>query len=81
MCQRDATFCRIFARPCADAHGSTSPVDNGRSTPHSPPEDRVYQAIGDDGFRRLVRAFYRQIPADDILGPMYPAVAGGAAET
>jgi hemoglobin len=33
----------------------------------------VYAAIGDDGFRRLVAAFYRQVPADDILGPMYPA--------
>jgi hemoglobin len=33
----------------------------------------VYRLIGDDGFRRLIAAFYRQIPADDILGPMYPA--------
>lgn len=32
----------------------------------------VYQAIGEDGFERLVAAFYRQIPGDDILGPMYP---------
>ena len=37
------------------------------------PEDQVYALIGDDGFRRLVHAFYRQIPNDDILGPMYPA--------
>jgi len=37
------------------------------------PEDRVYEVIGEDGFRRLVAAFYRQIPGDDILGPMYPA--------
>jgi len=28
--------------------------------------------IGEDGFDRLVRAFYRQVPGDDILGPMYP---------
>lgn len=33
----------------------------------------VYPAIGEDGFRRLVSAFYKQIPNDDILGPMYPA--------
>jgi hemoglobin len=33
----------------------------------------VYQAIGEDGFRRLIGAFYRQIPGDPILGPMYPA--------
>ncbi|BDC50787.1 hemin receptor [Bryobacterales bacterium F-183] len=29
-------------------------------------------AVGEDGFHRLVAAFYRQIPNDDILGPMYP---------
>ena len=32
----------------------------------------VYAAIGDDGFARLIAAFYRQVPADDVLGPMYP---------
>jgi hemoglobin len=32
----------------------------------------VYAAVGEDGFRRLVAAFYRQVPADDILGAMYP---------
>ena len=32
----------------------------------------VYGAIGEEGFERLVAAFYRQVPADDILGPMYP---------
>jgi hemoglobin len=35
-------------------------------------EDQIYDAIGDDGFTRLVRAFYAQVPADPILGPMYP---------
>lgn len=35
-------------------------------------EDEVYAAIGEDGFRRLVAAFYRQIPDDPVLGPMYP---------
>lgn len=35
-------------------------------------EDQVYEAIGEDGFTRLVAAFYRQVPGDDILGPMYP---------
>jgi hemoglobin len=34
--------------------------------------DHVYEQIGEDGFQRLVAAFYRQIPDDDILGPMYP---------
>lgn len=37
------------------------------------PDDEVYARIGEEGFRRLVAAFYRQIPGDDILGPMYPA--------
>lgn len=35
-------------------------------------EDRVFALIGEEGFRRLVSAFYRQVPEDDILGPMYP---------
>ena len=32
----------------------------------------IYSAIGDEGFTRLVAAFYRQVPEDDILGAMYP---------
>lgn len=36
-------------------------------------EEQVYARIGADGFARLVRAFYAQVPGDDILGPMYPA--------
>ena len=36
-------------------------------------EGRLYDRIGEDGFARLVRAFYAQVPGDDILGPMYPA--------
>ena len=35
-------------------------------------ELEIYARIGEDGFARLVRAFYRQVPADDVLGPMYP---------
>jgi hemoglobin len=34
-------------------------------------EHEVYAAIGDEGFGRLIAAFYKQIPNDDILGPMY----------
>ena len=34
-------------------------------------ENEVYDAVGEQGFARLIGAFYRQIPADDILGPMY----------
>ena len=29
--------------------------------------------IGEDGFHRLIAAFYRQVPGDEVLGPMYPA--------
>lgn len=35
-------------------------------------ENQIYAAIGEDGFTRLVAAFYKQVPTDDILGPMYP---------
>ncbi len=34
-------------------------------------EQDIYSVIGDEGFTRLVAAFYRRIPHDDILGPMY----------
>ena len=36
-------------------------------------ELEVYSVIGAEGFTRLVAAFYRQVPHDDLLGPMYPA--------
>ena len=36
-------------------------------------EDRIYSIIGEEGFERLISAFYSQVPKDDILGPMYPA--------
>jgi hemoglobin len=35
-------------------------------------EGNVYARIGEDGFQRLVAAFYAQVPGDDILGAMYP---------
>ncbi len=34
-------------------------------------EHEVFGAIGEQGFRQLIAAFYRQIPNDDTLGPMY----------
>lgn len=34
--------------------------------------DNLYAVIGEDGFERLVAGFYRRVPDDDILGPMYP---------
>jgi len=35
-------------------------------------ETEVFAAVGEEGFARLIAAFYKQVPGDDILGPMYP---------
>jgi len=35
-------------------------------------EMQIYNAIGEEGFTRLVAAFYKRVPTDDILGKMYP---------
>ena len=35
-------------------------------------ELEVYSMIGREGFTRLVAAFYRQVPQDDILGTDVP---------
>src|SRR5579885_1970382 len=35
-------------------------------------ENEIYARVGEEGFRRLVGAFYRQVPHDDVLGPLYP---------
>ena len=35
-------------------------------------EEQVYPIIGEEGFTRLIHAFYAQVPDDPILGPMYP---------
>jgi hemoglobin len=43
-------------------------------------EHEVFAAVGQEGFTRLIGAFYRQIPADDILGPMYEGRDLAAAE-
>jgi hemoglobin len=37
-----------------------------------PPERTLFDLIGEEGFARLVAGFYRRVPQDDILGPMYP---------
>ena len=43
-------------------------------------EDQVYARVGEEGFARLVRAFYAQVPGDEVLGPMYPAADLAGAE-
>ena len=35
-------------------------------------EEQIFDTIGEDGFARLIRAFYARVPTDPILGPMYP---------
>jgi hemoglobin len=35
-------------------------------------DTQVHTIIGDEGFDRLVAAFYRRVASDDILRPMYP---------
>ena len=35
-------------------------------------DSQIFDAIGEEGFERLVALFYRQVPTDTILGPMYP---------
>jgi hemoglobin len=44
-------------------------------------ESEIYSMIGEEGFARLVGAFYRQVPQDDILGAMYPRDELAAAES
>ena len=35
-------------------------------------EMQIYQTIGEEGFTRLVAAFYKRVKTDDLLGKMYP---------
>jgi hemoglobin len=43
-------------------------------------EAQIYSLVGEEGFTRLVSAFYRQVPGDEILGKMYPENSRAAAE-
>jgi hemoglobin len=43
-------------------------------------DTQVYGLIGDEGFTRLIAAFYRRVPTDNILGPMYAGRDLAAAE-
>ncbi len=35
-------------------------------------ESKLYSMIGEEGFARLVAAFYRRVQKDELLKPMYP---------
>ena len=43
-------------------------------------EEQVFARIGEDGFARLVRGFYHQVPDDPVLGAMYPKADLAGAE-
>ena len=43
-------------------------------------ETEIWGEIGEEGFQRLVAAFYRRVSEDDLLGPLYPAKDLGGAE-
>jgi len=43
-------------------------------------DTQVFGVIGEDGFARLVAAFYRRVPQDSILGPIYEKRDVAAAE-
>lgn len=58
----------LSRRPCYRAS-----IVNTRGRELILTDSEIYAAIGEPGFARLVAAFYRQVPGDDILGPMYPA--------
>ena len=34
--------------------------------------DVIYETVGEAGITRIAHAFYRQVPSDDLLAPMYP---------
>ena len=40
----------------------------------------LYSVIGEEGFHRLVKAFYAQVPRDEVLAAMYPKHDLAAAE-
>jgi hemoglobin len=35
-------------------------------------ESDIFARIGEQGIAQVVAAFYRRVPQDDVLGPMYP---------
>jgi hemoglobin len=35
-------------------------------------EVEIFAHVGEPGIARVVAAFYRRVPQDDVLGPMYP---------
>lgn len=42
--------------------------------------EQIYHLIGEAGLTRLISAFYRQVPQDEILAPLYPEADLAGAE-
>ena len=42
--------------------------------------EQIYHLLGEEGLTRLISVFYRQVPQDDILAPMYPEADLAGAE-
>ncbi len=53
--------------------GGSLPLPANCSRDNGALEPNIYEIIGEEGFTRMIRAFYAQVPDDEILGPMYPA--------
>src|SRR5437763_15531432 len=47
-------------------------MEDGGRRMNEIPEDQIYAAIGEEGFARLIGAFYRRVKGDDLLAPLYP---------
>ena len=45
------------------------------------PESEIRTRIGDDGFDRLIAAFYARVRQDDVIGPLYPPDEWAAARS
>lgn len=44
-------------------------------------DTRVYEILGEEGFARLVDAFYRRVEQDELVGPMYRSSLEPSGET
>ena len=52
-----------------------------QSMPDEAEISSVCPTIGEEGIARVVSGFYRRVPDDDVLGPMYPPDALAEAES
>ena len=41
-------------------------------TPNEDPTAGIFEELGAERLRAVVAAFYRRVPEDELLGPMYP---------